>query len=298
VEKISSPESTRQRILEILSRTKDILTLPTIVQEILDITSSKNTSASDLTKILESDPALTTKILAVSNSAYYGFVKKVSTVSHAVVILGFQEIQNIALSMSVLKLFDRRGSEFSDKLWRHCFAVAVATRMIAGYLNMRMDGKYFVGGLLHDVGKIFLAQYLPELFNRLLVRIDDPGNKLTYHALEFKFYGISHAEIGGRLLKSWMFPLDIVDVTSFHHDPSKAEIDPLFVACVHLADILCTFNGISPLKDQYFFPVDKEALSQIHSQKKDFSTEDMNFLLSRLDIEIERQSSFVSVFRR
>ncbi|MBN1635802.1 MAG: HDOD domain-containing protein [Deltaproteobacteria bacterium] len=298
MEKISSPESTRQRILEILSRTKDILTLPTIVQEILDVTSSKNTSASDLTKILESDPVLTAKILAVSNSAYYGFVKKVSTVSHAVVVLGFQEIQNIALSMSVLKLFDRRGSEFSDKLWRHSFAVAVATRMIADYLKMRMDGKYFVGGLLHDVGKIFLGQYLPELFNRLLVSMDDPKNKLTYHALELRFYGISHAEIGGRLLKSWMFPPDIADVTSFHHDPSKAENDPLFVACVHLADILCTFKGISPLKDQYFFSVDKEALGQIHCQKADFSTKDMHFLLSRLEIEIERQSSFVSVFRR
>lgn len=292
------PKQTREHILKILSRTTDILTLPHVVHEILDITSGKNSSAVDLTNIIETDPALTTKILSIANSSYYGFVKKISTVSHAVVVLGFQEIQNIALSMSVIQLFDRRGSEFTEKLWRHCFAVGVGSRMMASYFNLKLDGKYFVGGLLHDVGKIFLSQYLPEIFSELLSTMERSDNKMTYHMLEEEYFGISHAEVGGKLLESWMFPQEISDAVSFHHTPSHSETDPYFAACVHIANLLCTVKGISPLNEHYFLTIDKKILPSLQSLKEDFSTEAMGKLLSQLDIEIDRQSSFVSAFKR
>lgn len=291
------PEEMRPRILKLLARATDILTLPTVIHEIMDVTGKKNSSAVDLTRIIENDPALTTRILSVANSPYYGFVKKISTVSHAVVVLGFREIQNIALSMSVVQLFNRRGSEFVEKLWRHSFAVGVATRMIASYLNLKMEGKYFVGGLLHDIGKIFLSQYLHENFDRLLIAMEEKDNKYTYHKLEEQFFGVSHAEIGGKLLSTWMFPPEISDAVSFHHDPSHAKIDTVFTSCVHIADLLCTIKGISPLKTHYFLAVDKDILPLLHSHKEDFGTEDMIKLLSQLDIEMERQSSFIHAFK-
>ncbi|MEA2102052.1 MAG: HDOD domain-containing protein [Thermodesulfobacteriota bacterium] len=292
-----NPEYTRQRILRALNKATDILTLPTVVQEIMDISSNKYSSLSDLTDVVERDPALTTKILSVANSPYYGFVKKVSTISHAVVVLGFQEIQHIVMSMSVVNLFDQRGSDFARGLWRHSFSVGVATRMVASYLNLKMDGRYFVAGLLHDVGKIFLFQYMPEQFNKLLVEMDKKENKLTYHRLEAEIYGISHAEIGGKLLTSWMFPSDIADAVLYHHSPENAKKDKSFAACIHIADILCTIRGISPLKDNFLLTVNREILPVVDGFKEDFSTEDMDELLSRLDLEIERQSSFVSAFR-
>lgn len=294
---INSAQQNSVRIREILSRTTDILTLPMVVQEILEITSSANSSAADLTDIIESDPALTTKILTVANSAYYGFVKKVSTISHAVVVLGFQEIQNIALSTSVVQLFDRRGSEFSSNLWRHSFAVGVASRMIASYLNLKMDGKYFVGGLLHDVGKIFLSQYLPGPFSQLLSVLDAPENTATYHALEQEIFGISHAEIGGALLANWMFPTDICAAVTHHHDPGAAGHDPAFVVCVHVADLLCSVRGLTPLNDNYFLSLDPHALEVLTSFKEDFGGGDLVTLLKQLDLEIERQNSFVSAFK-
>jgi HD-like signal output (HDOD) protein len=122
-----NPESERERIKEILDRAPEILTLPSIINEIMDVISRKNSSATDLTNIIESDPALTARILTVANSAYYGFVKKISTISHAVVVLGFKEIQNIALGMSVIQMFNRKGSEFSEQLWKHSFSVGVGT---------------------------------------------------------------------------------------------------------------------------------------------------------------------------
>lgn len=291
-------EIDRERIIEILERAPEILTLPSVVNDILDIVSKKNSSASDLTNIIESDPALTTRILAVANSAYYGFVKKISTISHAVVVLGFHEIQNIALSMSVVQLFDRKGSEFSENLWRHSFAVGVGTRMIAQYLSRKIDGKYFVSGLLHDVGKIFLSQYLPELFGKLLSAMDEKGNNYSYHALEERIFGITHTKVGEILLTTWMFPPDIVNAVASHHAPSKAKVDPVFSAFIHLADLLCTIKGISPLKDHHFISLDQDIIPVIRDIKANFSTDDMMVLLSQLDIDIERQSSFVTAFKK
>lgn len=283
--------------MHLLQGSQDILTLPTVIHEIIEITSNPNSSAADLTRIIESDPALTVKILAVANSAYYGFVKKVATVSHAVVVLGFREIQNIALGMSVVKLFDQRGSEFVEKLWQHSYAVGVATRMLASYLNLKMDGKYFVGGLLHDVGKIFLFQYQPRSFAQMLVRLDDTCNKYGYHYLEESLYGIDHAAIGGELLSRWMFPGEITEAVVCHHSPFAAKDNQLFAACVHLADLLCTIRGLTPLKGNFFLHFDREVLSVIQAHKEDFGTEDMRRLLTQLDLELERQSGVVAAFK-
>jgi putative nucleotidyltransferase with HDIG domain len=291
-------EDKKERILEILGRAPEILTLPSVVNEILDVVSKKNSTSLDLTKIIENDPALTSRILAIANSAYYGFVKKISTVSHAVIVLGFQEIQNIALSMSVVQLFDRKGSEFSENLWRHSFAVGVGTRMIAQYLAKKVDGKYFVSGLLHDVGKIFLSQYMPEAFEKLLSALEEKGNKKTYHALEESFFGITHAEVGEILLSSWMFPSDIVNAVAYHHTPSDTQAKAVFPICIHLADVLCTIKGISPLKDHHFIGLDQEIISVIREIKPSFGTEDMLSMISQLDIEIDRQSTFVTAFKK
>ncbi len=293
-----NPETEREHIKEILDRAPEILTLPSIINEIMDVISRKNSSATDLTNIIESDPALTTRILTVANSAYYGFVKKISTISHAVVVLGFKEIQNIALGMSVLQMFNRKGSEFSEQLWKHSFSVGVGTKMIAQYLNLKIDGKYFVGGLLHDVGKIFISQYMTDTFSNLLDAIDEEGNNYSYHAVEKRFFGITHSEVGEILLNSWMFPPDVVNAVAHHHSPVMSEVDPIFAVCVHLADVMCTAKGITPLKDQHFITVDRDILPIIQERRHHFTTEDIISLMSQLDIEIERQNSFMTAFKR
>jgi len=297
VEPALNPEKNRNRILDVLSRAQDILTLPTIVQEVVEITHNKRASARDLTKIIENDPALTSKILSVANSPYYGFIKKVSTVSHAVVVLGFREIQNIALGMSVVKLFGRRGTEFTEKLWSHSFSAGVATRMLAGFFKLKLDGKYFVGGLLHDIGKIFLCQYVPDVFDYMLATLYDRDNILTYHAIERDFCGITHAEIGGRLLNSWMFPQEITGAVASHHGIREHGDDELMVALVHLADIICTLKGISPTREYSFLPIDRAMLPQIYNLKKDFCSQDIVHLMAQLDLEIEKQSSFLQAFK-
>lgn len=298
VEGYTNSVTERERILGILDRAPEILTLPSIINEIMDVISRKNSSAADLTNIIESDPALTTRILTVANSAYYGFVKKISNISHAIVVLGFREIQNIALGMSVLQMFNSKGSEFSEQLWKHSFSVGVGTRMIAQYLNLKIDGKYFVGGLLHDVGKIFISQYMTDTFSRLLDTIDEKNNNYSYHEIEKRIFGITHSEVGEILLTSWMFPPDVVSAVAQHHCPLSSKVDTVFAMCVHLADVICTAKGLSPLKDQHFITVDRDILPIIQERRHHFSTEDIASLMTQLDIEIERQNSFMTAFKK
>jgi len=287
----------REHILGILKRAPEILTLPSIINEIMDVISRKNSSATDLTSIIETDPALTSRILTVANSAYYGFVKKISTISHAIVVLGFREIQNIALGMSVLQMFNRKDSEFSEQLWKHSFSVGVAAKMFAHYLNLKIDGKYFVGGLLHDVGKIFISQYMADTFSRLLDTMGEKGNYYSYHDIEKRLFGITHSEVGEILLTAWMFPSDVVSAVAHHHCPMSAKTDAVFAACVHLADVICTAKGMTPLKDRQFITIDRDVLPLIQERRHHFSTEDILSLMTKLDIEIERQNSFMTAFK-
>ncbi len=284
--------------MSILERAPEILTLPGIIHDIVDVTSRKSSSASDLTAVIESDPALASRVLAVANSPYYGFVKKIKSVSHAVVVLGFKEIQNIALGMSVLRMFDAKGSEFMEHLWKHSFCAGVAARMIADHLALKVEGKYFVAGLLHDVGKIFMSQYVPESFHELLTLMLSSRNLKCYHALEESVLGITHQEVGGILLRSWMFPQEIVDAVAFHHDPASSRLDPVFTFCIHLADVLCTVKGITPLKDRHFVAVDRDASARVEGKNGAMTTDDIMALLTRLDLEIDRQSSYLAAFRR
>jgi putative nucleotidyltransferase with HDIG domain len=291
------PEQGREDVLKLLSRCTEILAIPHTTRLILDVTSGKSSSAGDLASLIGSDAALSAGIISVVNSPYFGFTKKVSSVSHAVTVMGFQEIHNIVLSMSVIRLFEQKGLEFAEKLWRHSFAVGVGSRMLAAHLKLKIEGKYFVAGLFHDIGKIFLAHYLPDKFKEMHAILERNDNKTTYHALEEGFFGISHAEIGKRLLEFWGFPEDIRDAVAWHHEPSKAFSCQALAACVSITDLICTVKGISPLGDHHFLTIDKNVLPLMNMLKKNFDTEDLFFLTRQLDLEIDRLNGFVSAYK-
>lgn len=292
------PEQNREDVLKLLSRCTEILALPHTVRLILDVTSGKNSSSGDLATLIESDPALSAGILSVINSPYFGFAKKVSSISHAVTVLGFQEVQSIVLSISVVRLFDQKGFDFMEKLWRHSFAVGIGSRMLAAYLKLKIEGKYFVAGLLHDIGKIFLSQYLPDKFKEMLAILERGDSKITYHALEEGFFGISHGEIGRRLLEFWCFPQDIKDAVTWHHEPSRAVSCQALAACVSLTDLICTIKGVSPLGDCHFLTVDKRVMPLLNSLKENFSAEDLFYLIRQLDLELDRLNGFVSAYKQ
>ena len=204
----------------IYSKIDELPTLPTVVPRVLSLLEDPSADAGKLTEVVSHDPAMTSKILKVANSAYYGFPQKITSLERAVALLGFNMVKSLALSVGVIKslpspklagLFEVRG------LWVHSLAVATAMRQLAEQTGKFDDiESLFIIGLLHDLGKVLLGEFFPDEFARALEQAAvDPAVSLD--EAERKTIGLDHGQVGGMLLSRWKFPAAIVSPVSSHH---------------------------------------------------------------------------------
>ena len=176
-----------QQILGKLDRIKDIPTLPTIVLELNKYLRDPDSSIKTVCDTIEKDQAITLKILKLVNSAFYGFKSKISDLRNAVVLLGYNAVHNAIVSLSVINSFPKRVNlmDFDiSQFWKHSLAVAVTSKNIAQLSKKESPDNCFVGGLLHDVGKVILAQYFPSLFESVWSTLQN--DHLTFYEAEQK----------------------------------------------------------------------------------------------------------------
>lgn len=177
------------------------------------------TGALDLAQVLSTDQALTAKLIKISNSAYYGFARRVSTVREAVLVLGFKQVRQVAVSASIMNNF--RGAPSDDLFdldlfWGHSVAVAVAAETVAKKTRAAKPEDAFTAGILHDIGRLVLRQLMPDEFRRA-VELARTGNS-SLHAAERTILGYSHDEVGRVLGERWKFPAHLIDAVASHHD--------------------------------------------------------------------------------
>lgn len=228
-----------------LTRYKDLPTLPDVVARVMQIVSNPLTTAEDLNQVISLDQALTFKVLRLANSAYYGFPKEITHITQAVMILGFNTIRNLALSVSVHKMLfaDKDKGLFNYRdFWKHCVAVGVCARILARRLGYKSEENAFTAGLLHDIGKSLLERMDHEGFMASIQASQDRQAPLWQ--MEQERLGVDHAAIGGRLAELWNLPADLRAAIELQHRPSEdGSPDPL-VAAVHAADQLCREMGL------------------------------------------------------
>jgi putative nucleotidyltransferase with HDIG domain len=217
----------------IISRLKDLPTLPQVVARIMQIVSNPMTSAADLNEVIAVDQALTAKVLRLANSAYYGFPKEITTIPQAVVILGFNTIRNLALSVSVHKmLFEgKERTHFSPReFWKHSVGTAVASKLLAKRIGFKAEENAFTAGLLHDIGKNFFEQHTPE-YNAVLDTAllgEEPLWKVERAQL-----GLDHAQVGAWMAEKWNLP-------PTWRPPSCATTSPARSLSIRSWSALCT----------------------------------------------------------
>jgi putative nucleotidyltransferase with HDIG domain len=220
-------------------------TLPTVVSKMIQLVDNPKTSASSLARLIYTDQALTARILKLANSAYYGFPREISTVNMAIVVLGFNTVKEMGLSLSVFEFFKDGNSDTVfdiPRFWEHSIGCGSASRMLARRLNYHLSGEAFVAGLLHDIGKIILRQYLPKEFLSIIGAVSQ--KKADLDEAEMAIVGVSHAQIGSWLAEKWNLPRIIVDAIAFHHSPGDAKEDHVLVAIVSVANYLCHLSQI------------------------------------------------------
>ncbi|MDD5479827.1 HDOD domain-containing protein [Rhodoferax sp.] len=207
---------------------------PKSVQSILELTRDVNCTPKDLVQVIDKDPVVTVKVLRAVNSAYYSLPKQITSVNHAVVYLGFNTIKNLALCIAAIGILPQHNSaEFDvNSYLLHSLSTAVLAKKLAARLDDVDPMDCFIGGLLHDFGKVVCAQFMPTEFKQAL-QLSLAQNTSLHEALRHTL-GADHAIIGAMLVEKWRFAPDLIHTIAHQFDP-PAQNSALF-ACVFTAN--------------------------------------------------------------
>jgi len=226
-------------IEEIINRSGELLIMPSVARKVIGLVSQMGTTAKELATVLIADQAITTRLLRMANSPFYGVGKKVTKVSEAVVLLGFDAVKSLVLTVSI-KNTCKTPSVAEKLMWEHSIGVAVASAYIAKQLQVPKYEELFIAGLLHDVGRVPIYKIIPGEYNELLKNLStysDITNK------EKEKFGFTHADIGGKIVDSWNLPEELEEIIQNHHSCTESIPDYIkdkkAVAIISLANKIC-----------------------------------------------------------
>lgn len=238
----TTPNETQAVITKALSRIGDIATLPAVTVKIIEIVEDPKSTARDLHDVIRNDIALSSKVLKVVNSAFYGLPGQIGSVDRAIVLLGLSAVKNIAIASSIARMF--KGENITDQftakdLWAHSVAVAVAARALARVSGHKAEAEeIFLAGLIHDLGILVERQAYGDKLTEVAQRALAKSGMFLEHEIEV--FGANHQLFGMALATKWKFPRHLRAVIGYHHDSARvAEEMRQVVALVQVADIIC-----------------------------------------------------------
>ena len=197
--------------------------------------------------MISTDQALTAKVLKIANSPFYGFPRKISTIDFAIIVLGYDALKEIVISISLVSSLQRKSDAHFDAkaFWDHSILSGVLARRLARDLGYRVSGEVFVGGLLHDMGISVLHRYFKNEYQRITEIIKETD--LTALEAEESVLGVTHADVGGWLAERWNLPNHLVEAITMHHTPGLAKQNKDLVALIHCADIFAWRMNPQPM---------------------------------------------------
>jgi putative nucleotidyltransferase with HDIG domain len=227
----------------LLLKVEDLPTLPPFVLRLIQVLNDDGSTAKDMELVIRQDPALSSKILRLANSTFFGLSGKVGALDHAIVLLGTRYIQALAVSVSIVdtQAYRRaKGRLPLESYWIHSFACAWVCNRLMLWGGVPQMEEAFVSGLLHDLGKPILWIYQEELYTEVmdLIRTRD----VETHVAETQVFGFNHAELGGELVRWWKLPREITSCVRDHHNGNGLE--PA-VVLVQLADFVAKLAGFT-----------------------------------------------------
>ena len=263
---------TAKDFLKKLHKKKIILPeIPSIAFELNEVIENPMSSADHIARLVSKSPSLTAVLLKIVNSSFYGLSSKISTVSHAVSLIGTREISGLALGISILSIFKNIPKETIDmpSFLRHSLACGILSRVFAAHKNMPQTEQMFVSGLLHDLGRLMLYIYFPDE-SRNILALSRNQNSMLYKE-ERNYLGCDHARVGRQLMKQWKLPPILENNVFYHHNPSEAR-QSVPATIVHLADIIVNGLGIGSSGEKFVPPLDYAAWENLALSPSSFET--------------------------
>ncbi len=239
-----------------------LISLPVAYLNIKRIVDNPRSSTADIARAISSDPALTARLLRIVNSPFYGLAAKIETVSRALVVLGTQQVHDLALATAVSGIYGSVAPSLldMDRFWRESVYCALAARSLAKLCNVLDSERLFVAGLLHDIGHLVIYQRHPE--QAAAARRAAQQQRKRIDRVEREMIGCDYAEVGALLLKRWNLPASLCGAVEYHPDPANAQPPVLSESILHIAFWLtrAAMDGIA--EESWHLPVAAFAWSQ------------------------------------
>ncbi|WP_045211446.1 HDOD domain-containing protein [Desulfonatronovibrio magnus] len=251
------PEKKKIDMESLVKREVELVSLPDVFYEIMEVVKSPVSSAAHIAEVISKDTSLSSRMLKLVNSTFYSFISRIDTLSRAVTIVGTVEITNLAMGISVTSMFDDIPEDIVNvnDFWEHSIAVGVLARILAAEAGMPDTERVFVGGLLHDIGRMVLIKHHPDVCAGILLAAAE--QPVPLYQLERKHTGFTHADLGEALLKEWNIPPTLADILARHHARSWDNLDEALL--VQIADSIAHGMGFGHSGSRRVTPIDKEA---------------------------------------
>jgi putative nucleotidyltransferase with HDIG domain len=282
--------------LQIVDRLHELPTLPSIVYEISRVISDPMSSTSDLEDIMRNDPSLTAKVLKLANSAYYAIPGGATTLRRAIAYIGYDAIQQLVLSTSIINALDSKASQHFDPpmFWKHSLGVAMAAEATAQFVHHKNPSDLFTCGLVHDIGKIALYLIVPDLFAETLAAAKENG--WSFIEAEERLEMPKHTVIGRELAAKWKLPPPLQAVTAYHHQKEavrRGGLSPemhLVVDIVLLSNILIHALQFGNSGHSKIVGVPKDVAERLQ-----LDSEKLKVLVGKVKLSISNADNFLNI---
>lgn len=264
---------------EVIKRAITLPAFPRIVNDILQTLDDENATLNALTRLVETDPVITARIISVANSAALGgrHTGELRNVHMAISLIGLARVKQIAVAVSLAEF--ARKSQMTSYYWEHSVAVAITAQELGRFT--RVSGDYAqVAGLLHDIGQLWMAHAHPLEFQMVRTALDT--GKYGIIDLERHFFGTDHCIIGAILASQWGLPPPVVAAIRHHHDPEPA-LEEKLVSLIHVAEVLANALDLSARQENHVTRLSGEACAAIGLNLE----EDLNYLFGKIEARTE-----------
>lgn len=235
----------------LIEKCPDLASLPDVYHKLNEAINSPNCTTGIISRIVSHDPSLTIKILKIVNSAFYGFPHEIEDIPQAIVIIGLQQLNDLVLAHSIINLFEnKKTAPFSlEDFWKFSIASGLEAKILCSFSKQKSNDRVFVGGLLHNIGKLLMATAEPDLYEECCqVSLN---HNLSCHEAERKVFGFSHIEVNQVLMKSWNIPQAISQISSNYLTPdanSEFELESNFILVAHS---ICSTLGLGSTGEKF-----------------------------------------------
>ena len=256
--KIKNPEVKR-----IIASIEQIPTLPIVSQQIMKLLNDEDVAINEITEVIEKDPSLAVKVLKVANSPFYGTMSNITSIDHALAILGLNEIKAILLAFSIHNFFQSSEFEGIDRkrFWKHSVVCSQVAKYLSHHFKQSPNDTLFLAALIHDMGKIVFDQFFHDDFVKIVSLVNE--NSITFSKAEKRILGVTHCQVAAKVLQKWHFPRPVIAQVYYHHSPWLDKNNSSGSIIIYMANVIAKATGFTSLDSEPLPDIDRFINSRV-----------------------------------